>query len=519
MDRQQPENRAAIYCRVSSSGQETDGSSLQTQEAKCREYAAQRDYSVDEAHVYREVYSGTELWNRPQLTRLRDAVRSGAVNVVIAYDIDRLSREPVHLGVILSEADHVGVGVEFVTEVLDHSPEGQLIRFVRGYAAKVEHEKIKERTMRGKLARVQSGKLLPNGRPLYGYRWRDASKGALDIEETTAPIVRRIYRDIASGKTLRRLATELTQESVPTPSGRGTMWYGSALQVILHNPAYKGQAYAWGLRRSAKGQPQMFDPSRAIALPEGTIPAIVDPVVWDSVQEILTRNQQRAIRNARNPEAALLRGGFGTCGYCGATLSARPRSNGAYDYVCGSHRYSIVRHCPCPTIVTHNLDQAVWTYVTEVITQPDVVARELARLHEHDPSDDDLAAIDRASASVKRQQGNVARAIALMNDDEGVGPLVAQLEELNQRVKKLDEERRVVEQRRVSWEQAQKQLENLEAWRQRVAKNLDTLTYEGRRRALDALGIHVTLYSADHEPRYIITASIPFDAGVAYSTT
>jgi hypothetical protein len=32
------------------------------------------------------------------------------------------------------------VAVEFVTEPLDNSPEGQLIRFVRGYAAKVEHE-------------------------------------------------------------------------------------------------------------------------------------------------------------------------------------------------------------------------------------------------------------------------------------------------------------------------------------------------------------------------------------------
>ena len=31
---------------------------------------------------------------------------------------------------------------------------GQLIRFVRGYAAKVEHEKIKERSIRGRRARV-----------------------------------------------------------------------------------------------------------------------------------------------------------------------------------------------------------------------------------------------------------------------------------------------------------------------------------------------------------------------------
>src|SRR6266536_3415966 len=132
--------RAAIYVRVSSTGQEQDGTSLDTQLERCRAYAADHGYTVGEPHVYREVHTGTELWERPKLTALRDAVRRREVSTVIAYAIDRLSRDPVHLGVIISEAEHAGAGVEFVTEPMDGSPEGQLIRFVRGYAAKVEHE-------------------------------------------------------------------------------------------------------------------------------------------------------------------------------------------------------------------------------------------------------------------------------------------------------------------------------------------------------------------------------------------
>ena len=65
--------RAAIYVRVSSSAQEQDGSSLETQEAACRRYAAERGYVVDETDVYREVHTGTELWERPALQRLRRA--------------------------------------------------------------------------------------------------------------------------------------------------------------------------------------------------------------------------------------------------------------------------------------------------------------------------------------------------------------------------------------------------------------------------------------------------------------
>ena len=108
--------RASIYCRVSTVGQEAEGTSLVTQEEFCWKYAAEHGYVVDEAHIYRDVYTGTELWERPRLSDLREAIRQHAMKVVIAYAIDRLSRNPVHLGVILSEAEHHGAPVEFVTE-------------------------------------------------------------------------------------------------------------------------------------------------------------------------------------------------------------------------------------------------------------------------------------------------------------------------------------------------------------------------------------------------------------------
>jgi site-specific DNA recombinase len=139
--------KCATYCRVSTAKQSEEGTSLSTQAAACRRYAADHGYAIIEAHAYREVYSGAELWDRPMMSALRAAIRERSVDVVVCYAIDRLSRDPVHLGVVITEADHVGVAVEFVTEQLDDSPEGQLIRFVRGYAARVEREKARERTI------------------------------------------------------------------------------------------------------------------------------------------------------------------------------------------------------------------------------------------------------------------------------------------------------------------------------------------------------------------------------------
>src|SRR5918992_1227645 len=171
--------RVAIYCRVSSSGQE-DNSSLDTQEAACRAHAAERGWRV--VAVYREVHTGAELFERPRLTELRAAMRGGAFDVLLVHALDRLSRKQTHQGLILSEAEHAGVAWHSATEDVDDSPQGQILRAVIGGMAEVERLKIAERTVRGRRARAQAGKLLPGKAPLYGYRWRDSSKAAYDVD-------------------------------------------------------------------------------------------------------------------------------------------------------------------------------------------------------------------------------------------------------------------------------------------------------------------------------------------------
>lgn len=60
--------KAAIYCRVSTEGQEQDGTSLQTQLEACLKYCKSKKYEV--VARYGEVYSGLSL-ERPKLAELR----------------------------------------------------------------------------------------------------------------------------------------------------------------------------------------------------------------------------------------------------------------------------------------------------------------------------------------------------------------------------------------------------------------------------------------------------------------
>jgi len=50
---------AAIYCRVSTDNQESEGTSLQTQLEACTKYCRDRGYEV--TYVFSEAYSGLSL--------------------------------------------------------------------------------------------------------------------------------------------------------------------------------------------------------------------------------------------------------------------------------------------------------------------------------------------------------------------------------------------------------------------------------------------------------------------------
>src|SRR5258708_21861901 len=147
---------AARYARVSTVLQDTgDKSSLDTQEAGCQRWALDHDWLLDDRFAYRDRHSGEELWERPELTRLREAARARSFGVLVCHSIDRLSRNPIHLGILLDELARLGIAVEFVTEALDDSPEAALVRFIKGYARHIGYERRRERQLRAPKPRLE----------------------------------------------------------------------------------------------------------------------------------------------------------------------------------------------------------------------------------------------------------------------------------------------------------------------------------------------------------------------------
>lgn len=527
--------RAAIYCRVSGAGQ-ADNYSPATQEAACRAYAEERGFAV--VSIYADVFTGAKLDERPQLTALREEVARREVDAIIAHHPDRLARSSIHDGVLLYECDKAGVAIHTVLVEFDTSPEGRLMRSITSYVAEIERLRIRERTMRGNKARQAQGKLRPSNRPKFGYRWDDASKGAKGryvIDEAQAPLVRRMYQALAGGQSARGLAKALNEEGVPTIHG-GRRWHHSVIRELLTYPGYKGLALANTVahgerprradtRPAAGGSrpaPLVYAPvprpeEEWIALPEGTVPAIVSPALWDEVQERLRRNKAEAPRNNKRPENYLLRAGIVRCGDCGKAVQGvgqRGRAGAPERPTYRVQRGSSGHHdCPSRTITARELDEAAWARVTELLTTETRMLREKwARRDAAQQAADttaEVAALDAELATIDRQRKNLANRIGALDDDDAAEPLLVALRSLAERKRGLTDRRAAALALRLEWLASEQYFDDLDDWCAQYRAELAGMGYQERRTLLAKLRVRVLLHRADREPRYEIEATLP----------
>ena len=127
--------RTIVYSGVSTDAQERDGTSLDTQERASQEYVEANGWTLVES--IRDSASGASL-DRPGIERLRMLLRQEAVDVVVAYAVDRLSRNQNHIGVLFDEAEQAGARLQFVTENFEDTAIGRFILAARAFTERTD---------------------------------------------------------------------------------------------------------------------------------------------------------------------------------------------------------------------------------------------------------------------------------------------------------------------------------------------------------------------------------------------
>jgi site-specific DNA recombinase len=509
--------RVAIYCRVSTAKQE-DNTSLDTQLAACRAKAKENGWQI--VAEFREVDSGTALY-RKEWGRLIELIRSGGVDVVLAYDLDRLTREQRQLGYLDYDLAKIGGRIELVTSEYENSPEAKAVRSMNAYVAEIERIKLAERTARGRRSRAADrGQWLPGGRAPYGMQFADEGKTKLALDPTTAPYVREIFETVATGGSATGVAKDFNARGIPTPTGRSHHWCRTTVLALIRNPIYTGRASAmrghWEKVRGKKKDGTIGEIRRyhrvpeaeQIALPDGTAPALIDLDTFNRANAQIAKNRSECVRQSANPEAFLLRAGYVRCGYCGTRMAVdwqTGKNKKPYPvYRCGANK----RHgCPSFVIGAPVLDGAVWERVSTVLGDTSYFRQFIDKRVTVKAVAEDIVAIEAHITELKTRAAKLVRLAETLDDDESeeLGARIRQLSDQRKRAES-DLERKQTELSDLSGRKAR--FDNLLATVAAAGEYVDALDYQSRRGWLDALGVTATAYAKDHEPQFEIAMDI-----------
>lgn len=97
-------------------------------------------------------------WERPELLRLLDQLRTG--DVLVVWKLDRLSRSLKDVLTLMEKIEHAGAGFLSLTEAIDTTtPAGRMMMQIVGSFAEFERAMLRERTRNGLLAARDEGRI------------------------------------------------------------------------------------------------------------------------------------------------------------------------------------------------------------------------------------------------------------------------------------------------------------------------------------------------------------------------
>ena len=270
--------RCAIYTRKSADETDPQLSSLQVQRELCTAYIASQ--ALEGWHLLPEQYddggySGGTL-KRPALQALLAQVQERAVDTIVIYKIDRLSRSLRDFLNLVSLFEAHSVTFVSVTQSFNTATSiGKLILNILLSFAQFERELTGERLRDWFAGARQRGLWMHGPRP-FGYR---VERGCLSVDEAEADIIRYAHRRYAAIGSAGLLAREMNRKGFRNQYGRPLT--RPVLTRLLRSRLYCGDLVHRGQPHPARHQ------------------AIISEKTWLSTQKTMAESGRR--RSAKNP--------------------------------------------------------------------------------------------------------------------------------------------------------------------------------------------------------------------------
>lgn len=370
----------AIYCRQSVD--KKDSISIEQQEQACKAFAFGTSYSVYSDRGY----TGANT-NRPGFASLMNDIRSGIIEKVIVYKVDRISRSLQDFVGIYSEFEKKGVEFVSCNEQFDTSTAmGKATLQIIMVFAELERNMIQKRVKDNFYERAKKGLFLAGVAP-YGFKKIPVVIEGIHThmlqEDDEHPermrAVRMAFNDFNAGSTIGDIVRKFNNMGLKT--NRGMHFSNVSIGRMLKNPVYvraNADVYQYLKSKGATmNQPiedyigvygctiygdrkakttQKFTDLHGDYVQMNLHEGVIDAYQWLSTQAQLDKN--RPVHNSGRGKNTWLTG-LTKCGFCGLAISVvNGQRNGKRYINCGGR---VAKHCfkRTVTITFDDIEQIV----------------------------------------------------------------------------------------------------------------------------------------------------------------
>ena len=284
--------------------------------------------NLNVARWFKEEKSAKKPNNRPVFSEMIKRINAGEANGILAYRLNRLSRNPLENGII-QQLLHDGLLISIQTRDKEYTINDHDVIFgVEAGSSSQFSKDLSEDVKRGLEGKLRKG-LQPGTAPLGYINNKHKEKGEKDIspDPVLFPLVRKLWDLMLTGcylpSQIQRIAND--ELGLRTPKKKkigGNKLSLSAIYKMFRRPFYAG-FMCWGNHK--------FEP--------GKHKPMVTPEEYDRVQMLLGKRGNPRPRTHKFPYTGVIK-----CGHCGGMITAELKKKKYVFYHCTKRKKDI--KCP-----------------------------------------------------------------------------------------------------------------------------------------------------------------------------
>lgn len=337
--------KVGVYRRLSvEDGEDEINNSIGNQKKIADDYVLHTPFLHIEKYYADNGYTGMN-YKRPGFEEMMNDLYNGVIDTILVKDISRLGRHYILTSELVEKVfPSMKIRLICINDNYDsNEPNADSASLLLPIKMIMNDNYAKDysKKIRSSInAKMGNGEFLPSAGSIpYGYI-RNAEKVTFDIDEETAPVVRRIFEMRASGMSFNEIAKVLNTEEIPSPGNirylRGitknekyakSNWIRGTIRKITNDLVYTGCRIHGRVKRDRLDQNKTRRSQDEWQIIENAHESIISTELFEQVKSVNEKELKKREDFAKREEVEDdMRDVFRDkvfCGDCGSRMSGR----------------------------------------------------------------------------------------------------------------------------------------------------------------------------------------------------